>query len=280
MLSILRTGLMVIALALSLAMATSTVSAANVTIGTPLVDIWNSAVNPLYGYRPTASAFGSGGDPTLEDLFVTQLLIFDSTSAAAAGQGASNYVIQSATVTLVRDPSTSYVYDPTFDPLSVYTSGAADDPGSPMELYGSGFRSGVTANNYVEGTAQNPGTPWGLPAPPFSKGVRLAFPTDGLGGTTRDISSHVQDNSAVVPFAVGTVPGLSAGDLVTGPGVMNFDLQLSPDVIGYLQKGLDDGRLAFHVASHLNPGGGALAAFPSFFNKESGQGSASLTLNV
>lgn len=259
---------------------TLSVQGAPTTISSPAVDTWNSAVNPTLGYRNTASAFGSGGDPTLEDLFVTQFLIFDSSSAAAAGQGQANYIIHSATLALDRDPVTSYTYDPSFDPLEVYTSGAADDAGSPTELYGTGFRGGFTAATYQEGTVSTPGTSWGPPGPPFTPGVRYAFPTDGLGGTLRDVSSHVQDNFAVNPFAIGAVAGLNAGDLVSGAGEMVFDLQLTPDVVAYLQRGLDEGFLGFHVASHGVPVGSTNADFPSFYNKESGLGAASLTLDV
>lgn len=260
--------------------ATSVSIAQPVTIPSPSVDRWNSAVNFTPGYRPTASTFGASGQAGFEDYFVTHFMIFDSSSVAAAGLGATNYIINSATVTLARDTATSYVYDPTADSLDALNGTIADDPGRPIELFGAGFRGGLTSSTYIEGTPAVAGTPWGPAGPPFTPGARFAYPTDGAGGSLRDVSSHIQDSFEVNPFAVGTIDGLAAGDLVSGPGDMFFDLQLTPDVVTYLQRGLNEGLIGFHAASHAIAGAQTDPTFPSFLNKESGSGSAALILDV
>ncbi|MEM9167970.1 MAG: hypothetical protein AAGB48_13210 [Planctomycetota bacterium] len=262
------------------ATAASMTAAQPVTIASPAVDRWNSAASSTPGFRPTASAFGASGQPGFEDYFVTHFMIFDSSSAVAAGLGVSNYVINSASVTLARDPSTTYTYDPTVDSLDALNGTVADDAGRPIELFGTGFRGGFDSSTYVEGSAMETGTPWGPAGSPFAPGVRFAYPTDAAGGSLRDVSSHIQENIEVSPFAVGAIDGLSAGDTVSGPGEMVFDLQLTPDVVLYLQQGLDIGLVGFHAASHAIAGGAGDPIFPSFYNKESGLGSASLTFDV
>ncbi|MEM7412438.1 MAG: hypothetical protein AAF430_19570 [Myxococcota bacterium] len=264
------------------ATGTSVARAATVAFATPSIDRWNSAVNPTPGYRATASAFAAAapGSSGFEDLFTTQLLGFDTTASVTAGLGDANYQIVSATLTLALDPATSYTYDPTYDALGTYTSGDPDDPGRPVELYGNGFRGGFTGATYVEGSPSTPGTPWGPPGAPFAAGTRFAYPTDAAGGALPDVSNHLTDGFEATPFAVGQVAGLAAGDLVAGPGAMVFDMVLSADVIAYLQAGLDDGFLGFHVASKLVPVGSGNSDFPSFYNRESGLGASSLSLDL
>ncbi len=258
------------------------------TFSTPDLDRWMYPFNGTPGTRSSGSTFGAPGSPGFDERDAQFLIGFDTTGQISSGQGAANYQINSATLTL-RHSGGDFTYDPTQDSYTTYQSGGVDgDAGRPMELFGAGYRNGFDSSSFTESSAFSPPGP---PGPPMFSGVRNVFALgfDG-GGNSVDVSNSLDfgNNGASgfdpVLFGLGTVTGLNPGDTVEAGMDITFQLNLtSPHVRGFLQQQLDEGWVglvatSFHAASQGGP-----AVYPSYDTKENlvGQpGSLSLDVNV
>lgn len=235
-------------------------SASAVTVTPPAGDRWMYPFNFSAGSEPTASLFGAPNDPSFDDRDSQYLLDFDTTGQIAPGQGAANYRITSARLTLTLKPTGqqgTWNYDPTYDSHTTYGGGTDTDPGRPIELYGVGYRNGFTTASFTETSAFSPP---GAPAP----GVRNAYASDGYGGVARDVSNNVRDAFDPNPWAIGNVAGISPGDLAPGGAQVVFDLVLSPDVVAYLQERLDAGEVDLLVTGLFSAVQGGPATYPRF----------------
>jgi hypothetical protein len=107
----------------------------------------------------------------------------------------------------------------------------------------------------------------------------------GDQGQLVDVSNNVgqanpewtQPPFEVRPWAVGTTTNVPPGELVPEDAVFTFDLDLKdPQIVGYLQSALHEGRLRLILAS-LSPanqvtpggtGGGGAGAYPQWATRE------------
>ena len=110
----------------------------------PTLDRWMYPFNGTPGTRPEASVFGSVLYSGFDDRDAEFLVGFDTTSVAAPGQGAGNYVISALRIRATISQGDRFVYDPTWD--SVATSYDPTDPlyvpdsdaGKPIEIFACG----------------------------------------------------------------------------------------------------------------------------------------------
>lgn len=271
------------------------VDAAIYSFDPPDVDRWLYPFNASPGYRPNSPIFGAFATGGMFDQRDGQgLLIFDTAPDIPAGRPLSAYTINSVRVTLDRDASSSFVYDPSYDNYRTYLAleNPSDpdalpdtDAGRPIELYGVGYRTpGLSALTYVEGVP--PAIPPPPAATPFAlpSGDRVAYPNDNRAHPSlfgdRDVSNNVLDGFNPSPFAVGAVPGASAGSTVNGTGIVRLDLNLQSQVVDYLRKRLAQGSLDLLVTSLIPAAQGGPIVYPVILNKESGTGAATLEIDV
>jgi hypothetical protein len=195
------------------------------------------------------------------------ILGFETDNAFEPGRGDSAYEILSARVTLMTTVGFEVAYDPTFDPVFSYLTDdhpdyVADvDVGRPLELCGAGFRNGITASSWTE-------------SDPYASenGERTVYPVilDEVGNEV-DASMNVNYASAyeVIPFAIGTIAGVNAGDSIPEQSLVSFDLDLTrPGVVRYLQRGLNSGLVTF-TATSLHSGGQGVRTFPEYYTRDS-----------
>jgi len=249
------------ALALGLGVLLVATSAGAATFATPAHDRWMYPFNGTPGTRPTASLFGTN-DPTFDDRDAQLVMRFDTGAQIAAGQGAANYQITSARLT-VRVTGGTFQYDPSQDAVGTYFCDTCvdGDAGRPLELFGVGYRNGFDTLSFLETSAfSNPGPP--------SAGVRNAFASDYAGGVARDVSNNVDGAFDPAPFAVGTIVGLAPGDVVPAGSDVIFDLVLTPDVLSYLQGRLDLGAVDFALTSISPASQGGPATYPQISTRE------------
>lgn len=239
-------------------------------------DRWMYPFNGGNGLESTASVFGTPGNPIFDDRDAQYLLDFDTTGQIAAGQGAANYVITSAKLTLTLKPEGqqgAWNYDPTYDPYTSYT-GVDEDLGRPIEVSGVAYRNGFTTASFTETSAFSPP---GAPAP----GVRNAYPSDWAGGAARDVSNNVREGFDTNYWGIGSIDGLAPGDLVPGGVEVVFEISLTPDVLAYLQERLDGGEVDLLVSGMFPASQGGAATYPRFETKEGlAVGVARLDLDV
>lgn len=241
-------------------------------------DRWMYPFNGAAGLEATASIFGTPNDPTFDDRDAHYLLDFDTTGEIAPGQGAANYVITSATLTLTLKPEGqqgAWSYDPTYDPYTSYLPGGTDaDAGRPIEVSGVAYRNGFATASFTETSAFSP------PGPP-SPGVRNAYASDWSGGVARDVSNNVRNGFDTDPWGIGTIDGLAPGDLVPGGALVVFEIALTPDVVAYLQERLDGGEVDLLVSGMFPASQGGAATYPRFETSEGlAAGVARLDLDV
>jgi hypothetical protein len=236
----------------------------------PTLDRWFYAFNQMPGTRIAGSTFGAFTPDGSFDNRDGQLVIgFETSGDVTPGLGAASYVITSATLLLQNDNDFVFIYDDTPDPYNAFLDPADpayvadEDPGQALELFGVGFRNGVTSSVFDEFTPYCPG------CDPVAKSVRSAYAL-GYDATDQpvDVSNSVDERWDPAPFAVGIIDTVTPGDFVPADTVMTFDLDVaSANVHGYLAVALDAGRLDLAVTSHtlVEPMGGA---FPSFYLRE------------
>lgn len=237
----------------------------------PTLDRWNYPFNATPGVRTAASVFGVVGDPDFDDRDAQFLVGFDTGAVVPTNQGAANYHVAEAALTLTTITGGVFVYDPTLDTYETYLpeddgNHIPDaDAGRPIELFGVGFRNGFTLETWMEDSPfqQAPFGHW--------QGTRNAFPTDYLMEEARDVSRHVEFGFTPTPFAVGRNEALTPGAPVPGMTDFTFELDLSnPDVVAYLRQALNAGKLRL-MATSIHPApvmGKGAQSYPDFFTKE------------
>lgn len=253
----------------------------------PTLDRWNYPFNSTPGTRPIASTFGNEpGSPLFDNRDGQFVVGFDTGADIPTGLGASAYGIVSCTVTLTFANNFVAAYDPTVDPFTAFLPESdpayiADaDPGQPIELFGAGFRNGLTRATWTETT------PF-APAGALDPSIRSTFAAGaGRKGALVDVSNSVRERWTPVPFAVGVVDGLEPGDLIGEGTVMRFDLDVAnAAVAAYLRESLDAGRVLL-TATSLTKVVQQAGDFPLFYCRENalvevlGFGGATLDLVV
>jgi hypothetical protein len=238
------------------------------------IDRWMYPFNGTPGSRSAAPTFGSAGDGTGVDTRHGQFLLgWNTASLVPTNAGPVNYLVRRAVVSILVKNDRKFALDPTHDSwrtfLPVEHSLHLDDAdaGAPVELFGAGFRGGFTEETFLENSA------FGSSA----AGERNAFATSyDTNGVFVDVGNNVGKATAQFapfeawPFAVGDVAGLAPGELVPVDSPMRFEIDLSdPLVVGYLQRGLDAGRLRFVVSSLHGASFGGEQSYPDFHTRES-----------
>lgn len=276
----------VIALSASLAAPSN---AALYVFDPPAVDRWMYPFASSAGARPNAPLFGAFATAGMFDQRDAEMLvIFDTAPTIPAGRPPAAYTITSARVIFDRDPATTgFTYDPTYDGYRTYLAleNPSDpnqlpdtDAGRPIELFGVGYRlAGLNALTYDENLS-----PFGPSSP--GAGLRYAYPNDYRAHPTlfgdRDVANNVAGAFEASPFAVGTVPGATPGSTVSGAGVLEANVTLTPAVIAYLRNRLAQGSVDL-MATTLTPAAqGGPQNYALLLNKESGTGAATLEIDV
>lgn len=255
----------------------------------PALDRWNYPFNPTPGTRITASTFGNEpGSPLFDNRDGQFIVGFNTAADIPAGLGAPQYQIVSCVVEITYANDFVVEYDPTVDPYTAFLPASDaeyvddEDPGQPIEIYGTGFRNGFTLMNWNETT---PYAPSGTDI--LAPGVRTAYAVArNASGAWIDVSSSVRNRFTPDPFAVGTIDGLKPGDFVPIGSAMRFELDCSrADVQEYLRTAINAGRLRLTVSSLtkvVQQGG----SYPQFYCRENpivaatGIGDATLAIEV
>jgi hypothetical protein len=274
-----RINVLVALIAFSTAALETIALAETVTRSTDL-DRWMYPFNASPGVRPTAPVFGAAGETAMFDDFDGQFLIgFNTAAAGVPTTVPDGFKLQINSVKVTATHSTgTLIYDPTLDPYKSHLAPSdpdyvADaDPGRPLELWGAGLRGGFTSFGFgvtiPGGATFEEGDIFAFADPTLPK-VRNAYAFDTLLG---DVSNVVSDRLfTAVPWAVGTISGLSPGSLVPQgvPGksagaTFEFDVDLShPGVLAYILEGIGKGGLFFTIAglTESSQGGSSNANF-------------------
>lgn len=232
----------------------ATSAALGATYAQPTFDRWNYGFNGTPGTKTYAPTFSDGGYPDAFDLRDGQFLnSFVTSGDFAAGQGAGNYTVTSASLTATIIATTGYVYGGTGN-------------AAPVELFGTGFRNGYTASSFGE---TGPYTDAGSVFPP---GVRNAYAADATG-------ADASNNAGATPFALGSIAGKNAGDAIVMGDVYTFSLDVNDPLIqAYLAGGLNDGILSFSLTCLEAAAPDGSGPYPAFATKESGF--AAVTLDI
>ncbi|MBT8484009.1 MAG: hypothetical protein HKO59_13210 [Phycisphaerales bacterium] len=234
----------------------------------PSLDRWMYPFNPTPGVRGSSSVFGAIDQPDFDNRDGQMLVGFDTAADITPGLGADAYTVVSVRLLLETAENETFVYDDSHDSYRVLLDPAdpeyledADD-GQPLELFGVGYRNGLTRMSFQETTPYAFGDPIG-------QGVRNAYAFGAPAGETLgDVSLSVQERFDPVPWAIGTIDGVAPGALVPLGTTVVFDLDVTnPAVHAYLTESLDDGRLGFAVTC-LVPAAPMEGAFPFFYNRE------------
>lgn len=234
----------------------------------PNLDRWMYPFNQTVGSRAAGSTFGAVGTPDAFDDRDAQFLVgFDTSNSIQSGLGATNYQINSISLKLTISTTNTLVFDPTSDAWDSYLDDANPanddlDPGRPMELFGVDYRNFLTSATFTENTAFSFGDP-------TLEGVRNAFATDFDGaGNSRDVSNNVRDMFDPNAFAVGDA-GVAAGDTFSSGTEIVFNINvLDPNIVSYIQEGLDAGQLNFAATSLHSATQGGGEPIPEYFTKE------------
>jgi len=226
--------------------------------------------NATPGTRPTISTFGSDpASPQFDSRDGQFVLAFNTAPIVEGGLGVENYTITSAVLTVEFANDRIVAYDPTPDPWQCFLAPSNPqfvvdaDEGQPIELFGCGFRNGFSASNFVENS------PYSTPPNPLASGVRNAFAlTFDDQGAAIDVSNNPRVGFDPVPFGIGQITGLQAGELIPLRSRMNFsiDVERQPTQ-AYLREALNRGRL-FLVLSSLTFVQQQAGNFPAFYSKE------------
>ncbi|MFM7051163.1 MAG: hypothetical protein ACKOYN_03390 [Planctomycetota bacterium] len=259
------------------------------TATAPALDRWNYPFNPTPGTRITASTFGNAtGAPEFDNRDGQFIVGFNTAPAIPTGLGASSYLVTECIVEITVANDFVALYDPTVDPYTVFlpTTDALytedTDAGQPIELFGTGFRNGLTLASWTETTPFTTGSQSVL-----SPSVRSAYAMGpNANGILVDVSNSVRERWTPQPFAVGTVDGLKPGAPLAEGTVMRFALDLSTsEVQEFLAQGLSAGKLRFSITSLTKVVQGT-GPFPAFYCRENpivaatGLGDATISITV
>lgn len=236
----------------------------------PAIERWMYANNASPCDRPAGSTFGTLDEQAGVDTRHAQVLVgWDTAALVPTNRGPASYLVRRARLTLTINRGELFAYDPTHDDYRTYLRTDQQghlpdaDAGRPVELFGVGYRNGYDAASFDQCAL------FGTNSPSQRNAFASGYSTNGA---LVDVSNNVgKTNEAVppfeaVPFAVGQTTNVAPGQLVPASAKITFDLNLAdPFVLGYLQAGLNAGRLRFMVSSlHTSGGPAGPASFPDF----------------
>ncbi len=254
----------------------------------PSMDRWVYPFGDFLGDRSVAPNFASF-DPRFDTRDAQYLMGWNTDTLVSTNAGPARYLLRRARLEVRNSVANAFVYDATFDPYLTYATNQTGyvpdaDPGRPVELYGAGFRNGFTAATFLENSPYGRINP--ITSGNISIGTRNAFAAMfGDQGQLVDVSNNVGQSNPewtqppfeVRPWAVGTTTNAAPGELVPEDALFTFDLDLKdPQIVGYLQSALNEGRLRLVLAS-LSPanqvtpggtGGGGAGAYPQWATRE------------
>lgn len=213
-------------------------------------DRWMYPFNSRPGTRPVAPVFGTFGDEAGVDTRHGQFVMSWNTSGTVPpGLDLRRYLVRSVRVQVQVVREGSFVHDPTPDAFGTYLEPGSDgavpdaDPGRPLELFGTGFRGGFTAETFLANS------PYGSSAAGGRNAHAAGF--DHTGAWV-DVGNNVGKSAASFApfptraFATGVVDGLPAGEPVPSGATVTFDVVLAdPLVLGHVRSSLQAGRLWF-----------------------------------
>lgn len=236
---------------------------------------WMYPFNADPAGRPTASVFGAlGNAPDFDSRDAQYLLGWNTTNHVPAGQGARNYLLRRARVTLtIATGSNTYTgtlrdyrtYLPTNDSRYLPPSTTA----YPTELFGAAFRGSYSSTNFPQDGPFFLDPDGGF----VTNRIVYAAGFDTNGGLI-DISNNVGDDGTnelitpfeIAPFAVGQTTNVAPGQAMLTGTTVKFDLNLNdPLIYGYVQEGLNVGNLSFMVASLVPASRGGVIRYPNFY---------------
>ncbi|WP_425395347.1 hypothetical protein [Aeoliella sp.] len=285
---------------MQLGMASATAAATSAYWDTPQLDRWIHQGESSQGFKDSMSTFASlgvggtqSGGPLQSRSGVFALAFDTSLPEVAIPQVApGQYQIDSIRFTAqLIDNGAEVYYDPTRDYVDQITGGT-DDAGRPIELYGVGFGNGYTKFGFGPNDAQ---TPEFEEASPATSSGSFAYNIYPLGerpdGSLGNVFNSPGGEGIFVeqggeyelvelttpawnpaPWAIGTVEGASAGQLLTGMPTFEFDIDLDvPGVREYFQQGLSEGQVSVMISSlHEVSSGhtGDDGDFPAFYSKD------------
>jgi hypothetical protein len=239
----------------------------------PALDRWSYPFANDPGGNHYAAVFASlastGFDPQFDNRD-GQMNIGYNTEALGIqpGLGPGAYTIVSVELILTIESNQTFRYDPTTDPFQVWlpvkNAQHQDDAdlGHPIELFGTGFRFGLSAATLTEST---PFSPLGS----FGKGIRAVFPMSFTNGECVDVSNNIDEMFEPTPFAIGTTNAVSPGELVPAGAEFHFQLDVADaDIHRYLRNALDDGSLVLTIASIFPAEQQQSGTYPRFYTKE------------
>jgi hypothetical protein len=269
-----RTRLVLISIASFTTAATLTDAGCADTIeaffDTPSLDRWMYPFNGTPGERIQGSTFGAFlfDPPTFDNRDGQVLFAFDTASQIESGLGEASYTITSAEVVMQVNLDLHFIYDPTPDPYNFFLDPdhpdyvADEDPGQPLELFGTGYRGGYTTFTFPEDGPFG----FGDPTQPY---IRNAF---ALGFDEADepvdVSNSVLEEWDPKVWAYGIIEGVEPGQYVPTDSLAVFEIDVAdPNIQWYLQTAVNNGKLDFCLTSHtfVDPYGGD---FPSYYLKE------------
>jgi hypothetical protein len=232
-----------------LALAIPAVHAASFTILEPAADRWMYPFATSGGTQAAIQVFGATGSADFDSRDGQMFLRFNTTGIAAAGLGTASYQLSSLVLTLTLS-STGTIYNPASETFRV-------------ELFGVGYRNGMTSATWGENSSFGNGAMMG-------KGMRSAYAAGfNASGGLVDVSNDL----AAIPWATGMVAGAVAGSTLAADTNMTFTLDLTDaNVLAYVRAGFDRGWLDLMVTSLYpasQPGTGTQSNFPVFYSKES-----------
>ncbi len=234
----------------------------------PVIDQWVYPFSSNPGTSPFASVFASKLPEGFTTLFDNRdgqaLVVFDVLGAAPRGTQ-----LVSARVLMRTNTDNTFQFDPTPDSYTTWLLSDEEgyepdrDPGRAIELFGVGLRNGLGPLSFSEAI------PFSFVGP-FGQHIRNAHPIAfNSPRVDLDVSNNVQLAFDPVAFAVGDLPELAPGDLVPVGSDVVFDLDLDdPQIRGYVEASIAQGRLFLVVASLFETEQQGSGTFPSFFTKE------------
>lgn len=212
----------------------------------PDIDRWMYPFNSTPGSRPTAAVFSTFGDEAGVDTRHGQfILAWDP--PLTRGLAPSRYLLRRARLSVVVARGDVFLHDPSPDPFEAFLLPdhpdriPDPDPGTPLELFGTGFRNGFTPASFASNS------PFGGAVAGRRNAFAAGFAPDGSlvdVGNNLGKTNPIFPNFRTRPFATGDIAGLDAGAPVPAGARIDFELDLGdPHVLGYLREALASGRL-------------------------------------
>lgn len=249
-------------------------STVTLTLNVPTGDRWNYPFAPGAGNELRIPTFSAVGAPGFDDRDAQALFFWDTDAVGniASGLGVDQYRVVSARMTLQISTDVAFRYDPTADTYRNYLFPtdpqyiADADAGSPIELFGVGFRNQFQTQEFNE----NSPFPFGSQVEGSRNAYAAVF---DAGGAATDVSNQVRDRFDVDAFAIGLTTSVVPGAYVPTETLFVFDVNTcDAGVQAYLARGLNAGRIYLTATSLApaqgGPGGGTGGEYPDFITKE------------